>query len=122
MRTTTLVAVGVSALAAGALMGAPALAHSEKTVPVKLSGYLFNNKPNLKLAAKVGDVVKFTWAGGFHNVKTQSAPAGAKKTDSGSAVDKHAPLNVKLTKPGKYVLYCTPHKALGMVVTITVKR
>ena len=122
MRMTTLVAVGVSALAASSLVSAPALARSEKTVPVKLSGYLFNNKANLKLGAKVGDVAKFTWAGGFHNVKTQSAPTGAKKLDSGAPVDKHAPVSLKFTKPGTYVLYCTPHKALGMVVTFTVKK
>ena len=122
MRTSTLVTVGISALVASALASAPALARSEKVVPVKLAGYLFNNKANLKLTAKVGDVAKFTWAGGFHNVKTQTAPAGAKKVDSGAAVDTHAPISLRLTKPGTYVLYCLPHKSLGMVVTITVKR
>ena len=122
MRMTTLVAIGASVLAASSLVSAPALARSEKTVPVKLAGFLFNDKANLKLSAKVGDVARFTWAGGFHNVKTQAAPAGAKKLDSGSPIDTHAPVSLKFSKPGTYVLYCTPHKAIGMVVTFTVKR
>jgi plastocyanin len=121
MRSSILVATGAAAVVAGSLVSAPALAHSEKTVPVKLAGYLFNNKPNLKLTAKVGDSAKFTWAGGFHNVKTQKAPAGAKKVDTGAPIDKHAPLSYTFTKPGTYVLYCAPHRALGMIVTITVK-
>ncbi len=122
MRTSTVVTVGISALAASSLASAPALARSEKVVPVKLAGYLFNNKPNLKLTAKVGDVARFSWAGGFHNLKTQTAPAGAKKVDSGKPIDKHAPISVRFTKPGTYVLYCLPHKSLGMIVTFTVKR
>ena len=60
------------------------------------------------------------WKDGFHNVLTQKAPAGAKKLNSGDPVADHKPILFTPGKKGKYVFYCTPHKALGMVLTVTV--
>jgi plastocyanin len=53
-------------------------------------------------------------------VLTQKAPAGAKKLSSGAPVADHKPILFTPGKKGKYVFYCTPHKALGMVLTVTV--
>ena len=124
MRTLMLTAAALAA-ASSSLVAVPALAdsaRSDTTLPVKLEGYLFNNKANLKASAKVGDSAKFTWAGGVHNVVSQTVPKGAKKVNSGSPADKHAPLTYRFTKPGTYVMYCVPHKALGMIITVTVKK
>jgi plastocyanin len=92
-----------------------------KPVPVTLSGTLFDNKPNVKVTIKLGGSLRFTWKDGFHNVLTQKAPAGANKVHSGNPTATHKPIAFKPTKKGKYTFYCLPHKALGMVLTLTVK-
>jgi plastocyanin len=92
-----------------------------KPVPVSLAGTLFNNKANDKITIKLGGSLRFTWRNGFHNVLTSKAPAGANKVNSGNPTATHKPITFKPTKKGKYVFYCLPHKALGMVLTLTVK-
>jgi plastocyanin len=92
-----------------------------KPVPVTLSGELFDNKPNVKLTIKLGSSVRFVWKDGFHNIVTQKAPAGAKKVNSGDPSSNHKPILFTPAKKGKYIFYCVPHKALGMVLTLTVK-
>jgi plastocyanin len=91
------------------------------TKPVTLSGFLFNNTKNAKLTVKLGDSLRFTWKNGVHNVLTSKAPAGAKKVNSGAPVAGHKPIVFKPGKKGTFVFYCQPHKALGMVLTVTVK-
>jgi plastocyanin len=88
---------------------------------VSLSGTLFNNKPNAKLTIKLGGSLRFTWKNGFHNVLTSKAPAGANKVNTGAPTPGHKPVTFKPTKKGTYRFYCLPHKALGMVLTLTVK-
>jgi plastocyanin len=90
-------------------------------VPIKLAGTFFNNKPHAKLTIKLGQSVRFVWKNGFHNIVTQTAPAGAKKVNSGNPVSSHKPILFKPAKKGKYVFYCVPHKALGMILTLIVK-
>ena len=107
------------AAALALLLALPAAA-SAATKPVTLSGTFFNDKPNAKLTVKLGSSLRFVWKDGFHNVLTQKAPAGAKKVNSGDPVAGHKPILFKPAKKGKYVFYCTPHKALGMVLTLTV--
>jgi plastocyanin len=110
------------ALALLALFVLPASAFAAtKPVPVTLSGLLFNNKPNLKLTMKLGGSLRFAWKNGFHNVVTQRAPAGAKKVNSGAPTASHKPIVFKPAKKGTYVFYCEPHRAFGMVLTLTVK-
>ncbi|HET6174268.1 MAG TPA: plastocyanin/azurin family copper-binding protein [Gaiellales bacterium] len=110
------------ALAVLAVLVLPASAlAATKPVPVTLSGTLFDNKPNVKLTIKLGSSLRFVWKDGFHNVLTQKAPAKANKVNSGAPTSTHKPLVFKPTKKGKYVFYCVPHKALGMVLTLTVK-
>jgi plastocyanin len=106
---TTLLALPAAALAA------------TRPVPVTLAGELFDNKPNVKLTIKLGGSLRFTWKDGFHNVLTQTAPKGANKVNSGAPAATHKPIAFKPTKKGKYVFYCLPHRALGMVLTLTVK-
>src|SRR3954453_21343143 len=108
-------AVAVSGLATAAY-AAPAA----KTYTVKLSGITFGGKKNFKQTLKGGDSVKFVWAGGFHNIQTTKVPSGVKKTAT-PVVEKHAPVTVKFAKKGTYAYFCTPHKALGMTATFTVK-
>jgi plastocyanin len=110
----------LAALAAFLALPAGAFA-ATKPVPVTLSGELFDNKPNVKVTLKLGGSLRFVWKQGFHNVLTQKAPAKANKVNSGEATDAHKPIVFKPTKKGKYVFYCEPHKALGMVLTLTVK-
>jgi plastocyanin len=105
-----------------ALLALPATVFAAtKPVPVTLSGTFFNNKPNAKLTVKLGTPLRFVWKDGFHNVLTQKAPAGAKKVNSGALAADHKPILFTPGKKGKYLFYCAPHKALGMVLTVTVK-
>jgi plastocyanin len=104
------------------LLALPAAASAAtKPSQVTLSGTFFNNKPNAKLTVNLGTPLRFVWKGGFHNVVTQKAPAGAKKLNTGNPTADHKPVVFKPAKKGKYIFYCTPHKALGMVLTVTVK-
>ena len=81
---------------------------------------LFNNKENPKVTLKLGGSLRFVWKDGFHNVLTSKAPAKANKVNSGAPTDDAQGDRFKPTKKGKYVFYCAPHKALGMVLTLTV--
>jgi plastocyanin len=104
------------------LLALPAAASAAtKPAQVTLSGTSFNNKPNAKLTVNLGTPLRFVWKDGFHNVVTQKAPAGAKKLNTGNPAADHKPVVFKPAKKGKYVFYCAPHKALGMVLTVTVK-
>src|SRR3954467_6063694 len=114
--------VAASAACAVAISGVATAAYAApaaKTYTVKLSGVTFGGKKNFKQSLKVGDSVKFVWAGGFHNVMTTKVPTGIKKTST-PVTDKHAPVTVKFSKAGTYSYFCTPHKALGMTATFTV--
>jgi plastocyanin len=108
-------------LAAFLAIPAGAYAAAPKPTPVTLAGVLFNNKANAKVSFKLGGSLRFVWKNGFHNVLTSKAPAKANKVNSGAPSDNHKPIAFKPTKKGTYVFYCAPHKALGMVLTLTVK-
>jgi plastocyanin len=111
----------VSLALAAAVLALPAASYAANPVPVSLAGVLFNNKANDKITIKLGGSLRFTWKNGFHNVLTSKAPAGANKVNSGAPAATHKPITFKPTKKGKYVFYCLPHRALGMVLTLTVK-
>lgn len=110
-----------------------------KTVTVNMigdaKGYRFEPS-SIQLAR--GDGVKFVnVSGGPHNVtfSTDSMPSGAAKTLQQNMPNTTAPLMGPLMVapneaytiaftgaiPGVYHFYCTPHQALGMKGTITVK-
>src|SRR3954447_7409051 len=79
----------VSLVLAAAVLAAPAASYAANPVPVNLAGVLFNNKKNDKITMKLGSSLRFTWKSGFHNVLTQSPPAGANKVNSGAATATH---------------------------------
>ena len=106
--------------ALAALLAIPVVASAATPTPVTLAGTYFNNKPNAKLTIKLGSSLRFVWKNGFHNIVTQKAPTGANKVSSGNPTATHKPIVFKPSKEGKYIFYCTPHKALGMVLTVTV--
>jgi plastocyanin len=108
-------------LAASLAVPAGAYAAAPKPTPVTLDGVLFDNKANAKVSFKLGGSLRFVWNDGFHNVLTSKAPAKANKVNSGAPSEEHKPIAFKPTKKGTYVFYCAPHKALGMVLTLTVK-
>src|SRR4051812_40651801 len=113
MKIQALVAAGLACAVAGGTLAAGASgAPAAKTTTVKLSGITFGGKKNFKLAAKVGDTIRFVWAGGSHSVESNGVPSGIKRTET-KVVSTHAPLLVKLSKKGVYKYYCEPHKSLG---------
>jgi plastocyanin len=107
------------AVLAASLLALPAAALAA-TKPVTLSGIAFNGKANAKVSIKLGSSLRFVWKDGFHNVLTSKAPAKANKVNSGAPAQNHKAIVFKPTKKGKYTFYCAPHKALGMVLTLTV--
>jgi plastocyanin len=132
MRVQRFAVLGVAAAVAAVGMGANALGSSDtaaapskaaaKTWTVKLQGITFYGKKNAKITtAKVGDTLRFVWAGGTHNIDNEKAPSGAKKVNVKTVTSKHVPVLDKLTKKGTYFFYCQPHKSLGMTLTVTVK-
>jgi plastocyanin len=111
----------VSLVLTAAILALPVASYAASPVPVNLAGFLFNNKKNDKITIKLGGSVRFTWKNGVHNVLTSKTPAGGNKVNSGSPAAGHKPITFKPSKKGTYVFYCVPHKALGMVLTLTVK-
>jgi plastocyanin len=109
----------IAALTALLVLPATALG-ARKPVDVKMGGVYFDGRPNVKKSFKLGGSLRFVWKDGFHDVLTQSAPKKAKRINTGAATDSHKPVTFKPTKKGRYVLYCLPHRALGMVLTLTV--
>jgi plastocyanin len=120
MTIKALVAVGLACAVAGGTLAAGASgAPAAKTYSVKLSGITFGGKKNLTMKAKVGDTIRFVWAGGGHNVESSKLPSGVTRTES-KVVSSRPPLLVKLAKKGVYKYHCDPHESLGMTATITV--
>jgi plastocyanin len=120
------IAAAVTACALGAAVVASAAIASQAapvTRTVTLNGFTFNGKPNSKLAAHVGDTLRFVWAPSnsvAHNIMRSTAPAGFKKLSEPTLAAHHKPFLVKLTRKGVYQFYCVPHRPLGMVITVTV--
>jgi len=112
--------LGTAALLGVAGLAVPAAA-APKVTTVKLNGITFLGKPSAKLTARVGDTLRFVWAGGAHDVRISKSPAGFKRVQATTVVAKRAPLPVKLTKKGTYAFFCTPHRIVGMTLTVTVK-
>ena len=102
----------VVALTAALVMSAVAFAATKK-VGVKGLAFTVGGKPSKSLKIKRGTTVKWSWSGSIpHNVVGKGFKS--KLTPNGTV--RH-----KFTKPGKYVVFCTIHKAAGMVMTVTVR-
>jgi plastocyanin len=105
------VAVSTSAIAA------PALA-ATKTVKVGDIWFISKAKNHGTVKAKVGDTVKWVWAGDMpHNVTVTGGPVKFKsKTQSKGTFSK------KITKAGTYKIVCTVHGAKAQSMTLKVTR
>jgi plastocyanin len=105
------VAVSASAVAASALA-------ATKTVKVGDIWFISKAKNHGTVKAKVGDTVKWVWAGDMpHNVTVTGGPVKFKsKTQSKGTFSK------KITKAGTYKIVCTVHGAKAQSMTLKVTR
>jgi plastocyanin len=107
--------VALAAAGAALLVAGPADAGRVQKVSVG-SNYFAPGKKTVK----TGDKVRFAWDGGgfeMHDVNVRKGPAKFKSPlqAGGTYTTK------KLTKPGKYLLFCSQHPE-EMTMTLTVKK
>ena len=98
-----------------AAIAVPAMA-ATKTVKVGDIWFISKAKNHRTVKAKVGDRVKWVWAGDFpHNVAVTSGPAKFK-----SKTQKKGTFSRKVTKAGTSKIICTVHgaKAQSMVLKV----
>jgi plastocyanin len=106
-------ALPAALVAAGVALAAPA-ADAGRVGKVEIGS---NYYAPLKLTVKAGDRVRFRWElGGFevHDVNVRKGPAkfSSPLQASGTWTTK------RLTKRGKYVLYCSQHEEMGMTLIV----
>ena len=102
-----------------AALAVPAFA-ATKTVKVGNTGasnwFISKAKNHGTVTAKVGDTIKFVWAGTFpHQVAVSSGPVKFK-----SKAQSKGSFSKKLTKKGTYKIYCTIHTAKAQSMTLKV--
>jgi len=107
----------VAALAAGAALLAAVPADAGRVQKVQIGSNFF--APGAK-TVKDGDRVRFTWDGTtfeMHDVNVRKGPTKFKSPlqAGGTFTTK------KLTKPGRYLLFCSQHPE-EMTMTLTVKK
>lgn len=101
----SVVALGVSALLAPA--GLIAVADAATTKTVKLKGVVFSPK---SITIKKNDRIRFTWAGGTHNLVGPKVNVPPKRSGTKT---------VRFTRKGSFKFLCTLHA--GMTVTVKVR-
>lgn len=107
----------ISAVAAAALVAAPATASAPKPRKVTLADNYFLPA---KLKVAKGTTIKWKWgpeAYDVHDVKLKSAPRGVKKFHSSPGT---AGFSFKRTlkKPGVYKIVCTLHEEMKMTIRV----
>jgi plastocyanin len=109
-----LIALATVAVASAAL-AVPAMA-ATKTVKIGDVFFISKAKNHGTVTAKVGDTIKWTWAGKFkHNVKVSKGPAKfSSKTQIKGSFSK------KITKAGTYKIFCGVHTAKAQSMTLKV--
>jgi plastocyanin len=111
-----LAAVSVTA----AVLAVPAFA-ATKTVKVGNTGatsdwFISKAKNHGTVTAKVGDTIKWVWAGTFpHNVTVKSGPVKFH-----SPTQKKGTFARKITKKGTYKIFCSVHSAAKQSMTLKV--
>jgi plastocyanin len=73
-----------------------------------------------KLKVKVGTTVKWVWpndTGDTHDVNLGKRPTGVKPFSSELVAVGYS-FKRKLTKPGKYAIYCSLHDEMRMTITV----
>ncbi len=111
----SLVVVALTAVAGVAVWVVPASGKG-RTSAVTVTDSLFIKD---RLTVKKGTTVKWKWENAFqdHNVTVTSGPVKFH-----SRTQKSGSFSKLLSKPGTYKIVCTIHAAIGMKMTITVKR
>jgi plastocyanin len=109
-----LLAIGLALPAAIVAAGGAPAAEAGRVQQVQIGSNFF--APGKK-AVKAGDKVRFAWEeGGFeaHDVNVRRGPArfSSPLQAGGTWTTK------KLTKPGKYLLYCSQHEEMKMTLTV----
>lgn len=94
-----------------------ALTANAVVIPVSVGGSTNVFSPN-NFTANIGDVVTWTWAGGFHNVTSSVVPGGAATFTSPSQTS--GTFSYTITTAGSYGYSCTFHAGFGMVGGFTV--
>lgn len=107
----------IPAVAAAALVAAPATASAPKPRKVVLADNYFLPA---KLKVKKGTTIKWKWgpeAYDVHDVKLKSGPKGVKKFHSSPGT---AGFSFKRTlkKPGVYKIVCTLHEEMKMTIRV----
>jgi pseudoazurin len=110
--------IGTLALAIGIAAGTGAFAETHEVQMLNRgeAGTMVFEPAQLRVAP--GDTVRFVAADGGHNAETIDGmiPDGA-EAFSGRINEE---IEVTLTEEGLYAIRCTPHYAMGMVMTIAV--
>jgi len=116
-----LTAAAVTALAAAAMLVAPASGADGSAAKARSASVIVTDDLFIKdrLTVKAGTKVTWRWQGGFlpHNVTVKSGPKKfhSRTQTSGSFAR-------VLSAPGVYRIECTIHAVNGMKMTIVVKR
>jgi plastocyanin len=109
--------VAISAVAAAALVAAPATASAPKPRKVTLADNYFLPA---KLKVKKGTTIKWKWgpeAYDVHDVKLKSGPKGVKKFHSSPGTAGFS-FKKTLKKPGVYKIVCTLHDEMKMTIRV----
>lgn len=106
----------LTAMAVTILMLAPSAAMPAMAATANVDLTVDNKFAPANPTIAVGDTVKFTWGGGFHDVKfADGVSSGAPKGDVGATYSR------TFDAAGSFGYVCTVHEAMGMVGTITVQ-
>jgi len=92
------------------------------SVEVDLVDYEFDPGTNSPLTIPPGTTVKFVWKTGGHNIHVDSQPSGANWQGNESIENAGYSTSFTFTVEGTYHFWCVPHKSLGMVGDIQVKK
>lgn len=87
---------------------------------VKKVGIHDNYYAPAKLKVKAGTTVKWVWpndTGDTHDVNLGKRPRGVKPFSSDLVAVGYT-FKRRLTKPGRYVVYCSLHNEMTMVITV----
>jgi len=92
------------------------------TVEVDLVDYAFDPGTDSPLTIPPGTTVKFVWKTGGHNIHVDTQPDGASWKGNEAIEDAGYSTSFTFQTEGKYHFWCQPHKSLGMVGDIEVKK
>lgn len=112
------IALGLALLCGAACSSEdPATAADNEVVNVKISSNQFSPA---QVKIKVGQTVRWTWAGGSHNVVSGTNCTEDGKFKSGAA-QAGGTFDKKFETAGTFPYYCEPHCTMGMTGQVTVE-